>query len=114
VNGNSLSISPLISGLVKLFGGGGDSKTPASLMTYTAPEAINFEGNVSRSANSTDWSGSESAKSGTPVVSSAPQITVQVNAMDSKSFLDHSQEIAAAVRDAMLNSNSLNDVVNDL
>jgi hypothetical protein len=34
--------------------------------------------------------------------------------MDSRSFLDHSSEIAQAVRDAMLNLNSINDVVNDL
>ena len=44
----------------------------------------------------------------------APQITVNVQAMDSRSFLDRSTDIAAAVRHAMLNSNSINDVVNDL
>jgi len=37
-----------------------------------------------------------------------------VQAMDARSFLDHSSEIAAAVRTAMLNLNSINDVVNDL
>jgi hypothetical protein len=44
----------------------------------------------------------------------ATQITVNVQAMDSQSFLDHSNEIAQAVRAAMLNSNSINDVVNNL
>jgi hypothetical protein len=34
--------------------------------------------------------------------------------MDSQSFMDHSYEIAQAVRSAMLNMNSLNDVVSDL
>jgi hypothetical protein len=34
--------------------------------------------------------------------------------MDSQSFLDHSDLIAQAVRQAMLNMNSVNDVVNDL
>jgi hypothetical protein len=111
--GGVFSLSPLISGLAKLFGGGGPS-TPPPLQVYTAPEAVQFEGEVTRSTNTTDWSGSEGTKSGTPVVPSAPQITVQVSAMDSRSFLDHSQEIARAVRDAMLNSHSLNDVVNDL
>ena len=43
-----------------------------------------------------------------------PSISIQVNAMDSRSFLDHSHDIALAVRDAMLNMNALNDVVNDL
>ena len=46
--------------------------------------------------------------------SAAPQISVNVQAMDARSFLDHSNEIAQAVRQAMLNLNSLNDVVNDL
>jgi hypothetical protein len=43
-----------------------------------------------------------------------PPITVQVQAMDSRSFMDHSQDIAKAVRDAMLNMHSLNDVISDL
>ena len=42
------------------------------------------------------------------------QITVQVQAMDSQSFLDHSDDIAQAVRQAMLNMSSLNDVVSNL
>jgi hypothetical protein len=44
----------------------------------------------------------------------ASQITVNVQAMDSQSFLDHSSEIAQAVRNAMLNMSSINDVVSDL
>lgn len=44
----------------------------------------------------------------------SPQITIQVQAMDSRSFLDHSHDIAQAVREAMLNMHALNDVVNDL
>ncbi len=43
-----------------------------------------------------------------------PQVTVQVQAMDSRSFLDHSNEIARAVRDAVLNMHSLNDVMAEL
>ena len=34
--------------------------------------------------------------------------------MDSQSFLDHSNEIAMAVKQAILNSNSLNDVISGL
>jgi hypothetical protein len=44
----------------------------------------------------------------------APQITVNVSAMDARSFMDRSGDIAAAVRDAMLNLNSINDVVSEL
>jgi hypothetical protein len=39
---------------------------------------------------------------------------VQVQAMDSRSFMDHSHDIATAVREAVLNMHSLNDVISDL
>jgi hypothetical protein len=42
------------------------------------------------------------------------QVQVNVQAMDAQLFLDHSNEIAQAVRSAMLNLSSINDVVNDL
>jgi hypothetical protein len=111
---SGLGVSPLISGLVSLFGGGGDATAPPALSEYTAPESVQFEGDVYRGANATDWGGSGGMQSGGAVTTSPQQITVQVNAMDSQSFLDHSQDIARAVRQAMLNSNSLNDVVSDL
>src|SRR5436305_1967821 len=46
--------------------------------------------------------------------SNAPQITVNVNAMDSQSFMDRSGYIASAVREAMLNLHPINDVVASL
>jgi hypothetical protein len=46
--------------------------------------------------------------------SAATQVTVQVQAMDSKSFLDHREEIARAVRQAVLSSHSLNDALRDV
>ena len=49
-----------------------------------------------------------------PGMGAAPQITVNVQAMDARSFLDRSNDIALAVRDAMLNMNAINDVVNEL
>lgn len=110
---NGLGLAPLIGGLVSLFGGSGGATTPPALSTYTAPESVQFEGDVDRSANVTEWGGSGGAQSGAPLPTNT-QITVQVNAIDSQSFLDHSQDIANAVRQAMLNSNSLNDVVGDL
>ena len=44
----------------------------------------------------------------------APAVTVQVQAMDSRSFMDHSDEIARAVREAILNSHALGSVVSEL
>jgi hypothetical protein len=41
-------------------------------------------------------------------------VHVHVKAMDSQSFMDRSNEIANAVKSAMLNSHSLNDVVSEV
>jgi uncharacterized protein YggE len=57
---------------------------------------------------------SQAGSSGAAPAAAAPQITVNVQAMDARSFMDRSNEIALAVRDAMLNMNAINDVVNEL
>jgi hypothetical protein len=44
----------------------------------------------------------------------APQVVVNVSAMDSQSFLNRSHDIARAVRDAMLHMDPLNDVIGEL
>ena len=44
----------------------------------------------------------------------AANITVQVQTMDSRSFMDNSDQIARAVREAMLNSHSINDVIGEM
>jgi hypothetical protein len=41
-------------------------------------------------------------------------VTVNVSAMDSQSFMDRSNDIASAVREAMLNLHPINDVVANL
>jgi hypothetical protein len=112
--GSGLSVTPLIGGLVKLFGGGDKSEAPPPLMEYAPPAPLQFEGAVQREAGWTEWSTPEAAGRGRPEAVVMPQVTVQVNAMDSRSFLDHSDEIARAVKQAMLNSHGLNDVVSEL
>ena len=109
------SLSPVLSGLLGLFGGGGSS-SPPPLTSYVPPPSLTFQAaNVAGSAAP----GLDYGQSGTPRAisnpsQSAPQVTVNVQAMDSRSFLDHSQDIAQAVRDAMLNMHSVNDVISDL
>ncbi len=113
VLGGGLGLAPLVSGLAGLFGGGGDSSAPAALPTYMAPLPINIDAGFSEGGGGAY--GVDSAQGGAPRAmtnsSAASQITVQVQAMDSASFLDHSQEIALAVRQAMLQSTVLNDVI---
>jgi hypothetical protein len=65
-------------------------------------------------SGTTSGTASSGANGGGSGSGGAPQITFNVQAMDARSFMDRSGDIAAAVRDAMLNLNSINDVVNDL
>ena len=134
-------LGDLLSGLTDLFGGGPSQPTP--LVQYVAPQSQDFElatggGQVGdavynqfgspqvapvtepalgglqylgTASNQTSDSGGTGAGSGGQ---SSPQITLNVQAMDSQSFLDRSADIAQAVRQAMLNMHSINDVINDL
>jgi hypothetical protein len=125
---SGFGLIPLVGSLLGLFGGGG-SDTPPPLVKYALPPSLQFQ------AGQSDWgvgnsdydqmgmprsyAPSPAGASGADTGSGAPaggtaQITVNVNAMDARSFLDRSSDIAAAVREAMLNLNPINDVVNDL
>jgi hypothetical protein len=112
-------LSPLISGIESLFGG---SSQPAPLPFYVPPAPVAINATLQGVAPSTTQtaSGTESAA---PAASSggggnsttmAPQITVNVSAMDSQSFMDRSADIASAVREAMLNLHPINEVVASL
>jgi hypothetical protein len=124
-----LGLGSLISGVANLFGGGGGS-APEAPTPYMQPLPINLdagfsaagggapfatdsaEGNLPRAMTSSGSGGvSSSSSSASSSSSSSSQITVQVQAMDSQSFLDRSQDIALAVRQAMLQSTVLNDVI---
>jgi hypothetical protein len=111
-----LGLSPLISGLVSLFGGGGSSQ-PAPLVPYVAPPTIAATAGISSGSSGAVAVDTAAGGLPRPVPAAAPattQITVQVQAMDSQSFLDHSDDIAQAVRRAMLTSTTLNDVIREV
>jgi hypothetical protein len=122
---SGLGIVPLVAGLVGLFSGG-SSDTPAPLVKYAMPDKVYFEGadtgsgisgsDFDQMGNPRPYDAAPAAATPAPAASpqAGPQITVNVQAIDSRSFLDHSSEIAQAVRDAMLNMSPINDVVNNL
>jgi hypothetical protein len=127
-----LTLAPIISGLIGLFRRDNEADTPAPVR-FSLPDPIRTEAGLAPDGQTVlidrgaggqirqlrqaevAFPQSGPTRTGTQSGSNAPQnITVQVNAMDSRSFMDHSEDIARAVRDAMLHSHSLNDVVNDL
>ena len=79
-----------------------------------APRQILRRGPVSHGAKSKHGLPQATPSQSSAAQTAGPQISIQVNALDSQSFMDHSNEIADAVRQAMLNMHPLNDVVSDL
>jgi hypothetical protein len=116
VLGLGSGLGPLISGLVGLFGGGGGGST-AAVTPYIQPLPLNlqagFSGSSAGGASGVDY-GEGGQPRQTSAASAQQQITVQVQAMDSQSFLDRSNDIAAAVRKAMLETSTLNDVIREV
>jgi hypothetical protein len=115
--GGGLGLSSMISGLTSLFGGGDSASAPASLTPYVRPLPIHLDAGFS-DANGGSAFGVDAAQGGMPRAvtgGAAPaQITIQVQALDSQSFLDHSNDIAMAVRQAMLETTVLNDVIREV
>ncbi len=117
---NVFGVAPIIGGLIDLFSG--SDEPPPPLIKYAAPPSINFQAaETPQGLTGLDYDQSGTARAypvsqaASPAIATpAPQITVNVQAMDARSFLDRSGDIALAVRDAMLNLNSINDIVNDL
>lgn len=113
LGGGLTSLSPLIGGLLSLFGG--DSQTVTAPTRFMLPLPVQSEAGLTANAPGQVVPVSY-GETGQPraQAASTPQVTVQVNAMDSQSFLDHSDDIAMAVKRAILNSSSLNDAISGL
>jgi hypothetical protein len=108
-------LTPIVSGLMSLFGNGGSTTAPV-LPGFTLPAPVQIQTVVNGGP------GAQPALIQPAAAASAPQtarggeaqVQVQVNAMDARSFLDHSDEIADAVRRALLSSHALGDVIAEL
>jgi hypothetical protein len=108
-------LSPLISGIASLFGG---SSKPAPLPIYVPPSPVSLDATLRAATGpqqSVDATNASGASAGSrPQTTTTAHVTVNVNAMDSQSFMDRSADIASAVREAMLNLHPINDVVANL
>jgi hypothetical protein len=93
-----------------------DSEEPEALSDYKLPPSLAVEAANTRSILSgfpqIDRGQSGEIRHVRP--ETAPQVVVNVSAMDSQSFLDRSNDIASAVRDAMIHMHPLNDVVGEI
>ncbi|HYL94328.1 MAG TPA: hypothetical protein VET69_00890 [Terriglobales bacterium] len=97
--------------IAHLFTGG--PSTPAPLPVYKPPPSLSVD--VANSPGlppvAQDQNGGVNAA---PAQGQGTQVTVNISAMDSQSFLDRSSDIARAVREAMLHMDPVNDLINEL
>ena len=114
--GSGLGLAPLVASIAHLFGGS-KSEAPPTLIPYAAPTPLRLDladaaqGNAGIQGfspliygqNGLPRIAREDGRAPAPAQAAGPQISIQVNALDSRSFMDHSNEIAQAVRQAMLN-----------
>lgn len=109
--GGGSILSPIVSGLLSAFG----STSPVVAPTgFTLPGPVQYESGITGTSQVSPVTFGQGGQPRAQAPAAAPQINIQVSAMDSQSFLDRSDDIAAAVKTALLNSHSLSDVISDL
>ncbi len=106
-------LSPIITGLLSLFGGSGTQNLRAPT-PFSLPPSVDYQAGLTSTGQVAPVDSGQGGQVRAQSTNAAPQVTVQVNAMDSQSFLDHSDDIANAVKSALLNSHSLGDVIGGL
>jgi hypothetical protein len=111
-------VGPVVTGLMKLFGSDEPEPRP-TLEKFSSPAPVSVEAGLTQDRRysairyGTDGT-PESMESPSRRSSELPTVQINIQAMDSQSFLDRQDDIARAVREAMLHSSSLNDVVLEL
>ena len=113
--GSGSILSPIVSGFMNLFSSK-DGDVKAENAPFMLPAPVRYDGGLAGGSPGQvlPVSYGDAGQPRAQTTTSPTQVTVQVNAMDSQSFLDHRDEIAQAVRQALLSSNSLSDVILEL
>lgn len=111
-------LGSLISGIVHLFGGGNSKKTPPPLVQFHLPASQEQSLSVSSRGNSVhQGSVVEGTGPGTPgagIYGNASQLHTSGSSPSTQWIQEQSGQIAEAVKNALLNSSSLNDVIGEL
>ncbi|MBL8179951.1 MAG: hypothetical protein JNK48_35050 [Bryobacterales bacterium] len=107
VGSQILQAIPLAGGILRQFLGRDPVAAAPEPMRYVAPAPIAVSGSLMASA---DLTGTGTALGSRESERSTPAVVIQVNAMDSRSILDRSDDIANAVRQAMLTYQPFDDL----
>ncbi len=111
----SLFLGPVFKGLFSLFGSGGAEQEAVPLTKFSFPDqgrtdlAASLRSDGRASGVRSDAFGLTQAAP----VSQAP-IQISIQALDARSILDRSDDIAAALKQAMLSNHEINDSLNEI
>lgn len=121
--GGGLGLGSLLSGglglfqlgrsIAGLFSGRSESENP-QLTSLRLPPSLNLELGRDPATPPMITPGGTAGFAASSARPAPAQVVVNIQALDSRSFLDRSSELADAIKDAMLHSHSINDVVGDL
>lgn len=104
-------LNPLLGGLLSLFGGGSTDQA-TTLTKFLLPESQNYQAGFGTQSGDAVV-GIDYGQSGVARPPLAGTSSTLTPALDSTWFIDHTQEIAQAVKRALLESDSLPDVLRD-
>jgi hypothetical protein len=111
-------IGSLITGLVHLFGGGGKKKAPPPLVEFHLPASqqqtlsVSSKGNTLYQGSVTEATSVRAPEAG--IYGNASQLHTSGSSPSTQWIQEQSGQIAEAVKNALLNSSSLNDVIGEL
>ncbi|MCW5963467.1 MAG: hypothetical protein KIT83_05465 [Bryobacterales bacterium] len=118
VIGNAMNgpLGLLTQGLISLFR---RERDPVPYSLYEAPDSLSLDFDMGHDINPAGSAPRVAGRSGTgagdglrqPGANASPAVLIQVNAMDARSFADHRDDIATAVREALTRSHSLRDEI---
>jgi hypothetical protein len=111
-------IGSLITGIMHLFGGGSKKKTPSPLVEFRLPTSqeqtltVSAKGSSVHQGNVTEITSLGAPGAG--VYRNATELHTSGSAVSTQWIQEQSGQIAEAVKNALLNSSSLNDVIGEL
>ncbi len=111
----SLFLGPLWKGIFSLFGGGGGEDPAPVLSKYQFPGDTRTDVSAGLSSDGGNAASSYDAFGLSRQSPAAPtSINVSIQALDARSILDRSDDIAAALKQAMLSNHEINDNFSEL
>lgn len=107
------NLNPILGGLLRLFGGGGD-ETPAVLPPASRPVTARYDMGFGSGDGGYFFIDRDAGGVARPFQPAAPPtVVVQVEAMDSRSFLERTPEIAEAFRRVLLESEGMQGLLSN-